>query len=282
MNRLKYLVIGVLGLFLAGCGPGQLVRETLNVPGTNANTPGKGKSVVILPFADYSQDNLASAQYRNIIVTESLTDRLIVNGFSLPVQDDVIDYLNEENVIDVNGRSLSEELENGWSDAMQAEIKSYMTTTTNTGTHGLSTKMVSKIGKQFNADYVVRGRILEFKKRQGTSWSPSRKGFFPVINESILGAVFGYDNSDNYYDRGGDLSEMGLNRGQGAIDMQGTVQMRMWVQEAATGNVIWSNRIRVQVAPESVAADNQYDTLMHRAIDQGVTTLVDHFVTYGL
>ncbi len=64
--------------------------------------------------------------------------------------------------------------------------------------------------------------------------------------------------------------------------VKAAVQIRMWVQEAATGNVIWSNRIKVQVSPESVVADNQYDTLFETAIDKGVTTLVDHFVAYGL
>jgi hypothetical protein len=74
----------------------------------------------------------------------------------------------------------------------------------------------------------------------------------------------------------------GLTHGQGPVDGEGAVQMRMWVQEAATGNVVWSNRISVQVSPESVLADNQYDTLFNTAIEKGVTTLVDHFVTYGL
>ena len=31
MERLKYLVIGILALFLAGCGRGQIVVEKLNV-----------------------------------------------------------------------------------------------------------------------------------------------------------------------------------------------------------------------------------------------------------
>ena len=53
MNRLKYLIIGILALVLAGCG--QTVVETLNVPeGAGPNAPGYGKRIVILPFADYS------------------------------------------------------------------------------------------------------------------------------------------------------------------------------------------------------------------------------------
>ncbi len=58
--------------------------------------------------------------------------------------------------------------------------------------------------------------------------------------------------------------------------------MRVWVQEAATGNVLWTNRVRVLVSPESVFADKQYDTLFNKAIEKGVDSLVDNFVTYGL
>ena len=295
MNRLKYLAIGILAIFLTGCGPGKIVVETLNVAGgPTSNAPGSGKSIVILPFADYSRGNLESAQRRNMLVTESLTDRLIVNGFSLPIQEDVLDFLINENVIGVTKSSLAAELTNDWSETMKSEIKNYMgqieTDTAQVGmsfgTHGLNSQMVSKIGKQFKADYIVRGRILEFKTRQGTSWAPSRRGFLPVIYESIGRSVFGYVSSDAYDDftdsSMGSTNSGDLTSGQGAVDTQGTVQVRMWVQEAVTGSVVWSNRIRVQVYPESVVADNQYDTLFDTAIDKSVTTLVDHFVAYGL
>ncbi len=291
MDRLKYLVIGVLALLLAGCGKGQVVVETLNVPdGPSANAAGNCKSIVILPFADYSEGNLASAQRRNMLVTEALTDRLVVNGFSLPIQEDVFDYLVNEKIIGVNKSSLSDELTNDWSDAMKSEIKTYMTLVENdnsqfvdssSGTHGLDSETVTQIGRQFKADYIVRGRILEFKTRQGTSWAPNRRGFLPVIFESTGRAVFGYADSDSYDNRDGSLSA-DLISGQGPVDGEGTVQIRMWVQEAATGNVIWTNRVKVQVSPESVVADNQYDTLFETAVDKSVTTLVNHFVAYGL
>ncbi len=282
MDRLRYLVIGLLALFLAGCGKGQIVVETLNVAeGPAANAPGTGKSIVILPFADYTEGNLASAQQRNILVTEALTDRLIVNGFNLPIQEDVYNYLVKENVIAIAKNStLATELTNDWSQEMKTEIKFYMKQVENdndqvAGTHGLDTKTIAKIGREFNADYIVRGQILEFKTRLGTSWSPARRGFFPVVFESIGRSVFGYVRSASYDE--GDLSH-----GEGPVDAQGAVQIRMWVQEAATGHVVWNNRISVQVGPESVLADNQYDTIFNTAVDKGVTTLIDHFVTYGL
>ena len=67
----------------------------------------------------------------------------------------------------------------------------------------------------------------------------------------------------------------------GRVD-QAVVQLRIWVQEAATGNVVWTNRVRVQVSPESFLADSQYDTLFNKAIKKGVSELVNNFVTYGL
>jgi len=289
MDRLKYLVIGILALLLVGCGSGQIVVETLNVPqGPGSNAAGNGKSIVILPFADYSEGNLASAQRRNMLVTESLTDRLIVNGFGLPVQEDIIDYLIQENVIKVdNTSSLALQLaDDDWSETMKNEIRSYISQVESGagqnafGTHGLDAKTVAKIGQQFNADYILRGRILEFKTRQGTSWAPSRRGLLPVVFESTGRSVFGYASSDAY-DESYDSTDA-LTYGQGKVDTEGTVEMRMWVQEAATGNVVWSNRVRVQVSPESVLADNQYDTLFNTAIEKGATTLVDHFVAYGL
>jgi len=257
MDRLKYLVIGLLALFLAGCGRGQVVVETLNVAeGPTYNAAGNGKSIVILPFADYSKGNLESAQRRNMIITEALTDRLIVNGFSLPIQEDVVDYLVAEKFISNNdsASSLILEQNNDWSAEMQNAIGTFIDQTENEnnstnrssqGIHGLSTKQVAQIGQHFDADYIIRGRILEYKGRGGDA----------------------------------DSAKVELRMW---VDEDATVEMRVWVQDTATGDVIWSNRVNVKVAPESVSADSDYDTLSNRAIDRGVTTLIDHFVAYGL
>lgn len=303
MDRLKYLIVGVLALLLVGCGRGQTVVETLNVPqGPGFNEPGRGKSIVILPFADYSQGNLESAQRRNMLITESLTDRFIINGFQLPIQEDVLDYLETKNVISGNAdgstasNSLSMELNNDWSKTMKSEIRTYMHQMENeiaqqggssSGTHGLSAQTITQIGHHFNADYIVRGRILEFKTRQEPTWAIWKKGWYPFFDDGITRLDWGYASSDNNYDRNRSLNSMdntnALTHGKGgANDGQSTVQIRMWVQEAATGNVVWSNRIRVQVSPQSIQADNQYDTLFNTAIEKGATTLVDHFVAYGL
>jgi hypothetical protein len=301
MDRLKYLLIGILALVLSGCG--QTVTQTLNVPqGPDYNAPGSGKSIVILPFADYSQSNLESARRRNMVLTESLTDRLVSSGFGLPIQEDVFDYLVKEKIIQLatyekaNTSTLAIELSNDWSDIMKDQIRHY------------------KAQVEIEA---------EFKTRQEASWLPWKKGFLPFViggtnqflhgfastdayderNESITGSLllgvtaFNYstwpwaDGKTLFGMAGNSMNTVvwgtagyglgSVSHSSGQMD-QAVVQMRIWVQEAATGNVVWTNRVRVQVSPESVYADNQYDTLFNQAIEKGTSTLVDHFVTYGL
>lgn len=336
MKRLQFLIFGILAFTLAGCG--HTVIQTLNVPeGPVYNGAGKGRTIVILPFADYTYaDNLASAHRRYLRVTESLTDRLVANGFGLPVQEDVFHYMIEQNFISLatyeqdNSNSLNNELTGDWSTTMKAEITRYIQeqqiardnrVSSSPGTHGLTPNSITKIGRNFNADYIVRGRILEYKTRQEVSWAPWKKGILPVVfggsskmlfgfansdaydewNETIAGGIVGaqfgrdksspFDHDDGIFGTavtantiawgalGGYLGNMSSKSGR--ID-QAVVQLRIWVQEAATGNVVWTNRVRVQISPESIFADSQYDILFDQAIEKGVSTLIDNFVTYGL
>ena len=335
MKRLQFLIVCVLAFALTGCG--HTVIQTLNVPeGPVYNGAGKGRSIVILPFADYTYaDNLASAHHRYLKVTESLTDRLTANGFSLPVQEDVFQYMVEQNFISLapyeqGSASLTNELAGDWSDMMKAEIRHYIQAqqlsnskgvSSSPGTHGLTPNSIMKIGSNFNADYIMRGRILEYKTRQEVSWAPWKKGIIPVVAGGSSQMLFGFAHSDQYDEQdetvtggilgawiagnqgwpvhnnatifgsaisgntvawgvaGATLGNMSHNSGK--ID-QAVVQIRIWVQEAATGNVVWTNRVQVQISPESIFADSQYDILFDQAIEKGVSTLIDNFVTYGL
>ena len=337
MNRLKYLIIGVLALIVTGCG--QTVDVDLKVPeGAGPNSPGYGKSVVVLPFADYSYaDDMASSHRRNIQITESLTDELVGNGFGMPIQEDVFKFMVDQNLISLvayeerkNSAVKDEMVLGGWSDRMRQQIYSHIREQESAqkdkvagspGTHGLTEKTIRKIGRRFDADYIVRGRILEYKTRQDPSWAPWKKGILPFIVGTTSQLAYGFAGSDTYdewnqmtagatygaligyktiwpFDNktlfgassstsnaifwgtaGGGLGKMSYNSGR--ID-QAVVQMRIWVQEAATGNVIWTNRIRVLVSPESVFSDSQYDTLFNSAIDKAITTLMDNFITYGM
>ncbi len=336
MNRLKYLIIGILALVMAGCG--QTVVETLHVPeGAGQNSPGYGKSVVILPFADYSfADDLAASYRRSLQVTESLTDNLSASGFRTSIQEDVFRYMIEQNLIslvayeEVRNQSLRNQLSGEWSGTMKGILKTYIQeqegqntnkSVSAPGTHGLDESTVAQIGRRFNADYIVRGRILEYKTREDPTWEPWKKGLLPFILQgtsrlavgvagsddydrygqmtagAAYGALIGYDtvwpfDGDTLFGASSATSNAIFWGGAGALlgDMsynsgkteQAVVQMRIWIQEAATGNLVWTNRIQVAVSPETVFADQQYDALFNSAIEKSVGTLIDNFVTYGL
>jgi hypothetical protein len=341
MKRLKYALCGLMLILLTGCG--QTVVETLQVSQTVApNAPGKGKTIVILPFADYTNaDTLAAAHRRDMAITESITDRLVTNGFKLPIQEDVFAYLVDQSIISLvayeqkNSVSLNNELNGEWSDEMKNQIRGYISEqqverdnklAASPGTHGLTEQAVAKIGRKFHADYIVRGRILEFKTRQEHTWAPWKRGVLPFISGTTSQLSFGfastdeYDNLNNMIAGGtwggiighnvsgpwdptdGGTSILGISSGNdantilwgavgalagreahnsGRVD-QAVVQMRIWIQEATTGNVVWTNRVDVKVSPQSVLADKQYDALFNQAIEKGVTTLIDNFVTTAL
>ncbi len=328
MTKCKYLLYLLTAVLIMGCG--QTVVETLHVPeNPGQDAPGKGLTMVVLPFADYTYaDSIAGAYRRNLSVSEALTDRIIANGFNIAIQEDVFGFLIDEEIISIlpydenSTASLSAELNNEWSHLMKQQLQGYIqqqkmtsghTVSESPGTHALNQNAVTKLGRKFNADYIVRGRILEFKTREETSWNIMKKGLLPfsfglssqtlngfarsdtydsyghMLLPGTIGAIIGYNGSTSGLDGvgnamlwgavGAGLGEMAKNGGQ--VD-QAVVQLRVWVQEAATGNLVWTNRVEVKVSPESIYSDRQYDALFDTAIHKGVNTLIDNFVATGL
>ncbi|WP_457573126.1 hypothetical protein [Desulfolithobacter sp.] len=341
MNIFRCLFVGVLVLALGGCG--QTVQQSLKQPLVKKSLAGAEKRVVILPFADYSRsDNLETSYRRNLLITENLTDELVSNSFSLPIQEDVFRYLAEHKIINVidYGASrtslLEEELKGDWSEAMKNEFRRYIMIArergqqsealTSPGTHGLTQQEIVKIGRHFGADYIIRGRILEYKDRQDPSWKPWKKGVLTFVTGVTNKIAFGQASSDTY-DRVGSMSAgvlygslagnnlntpwdtdkpdqtiFGITGGSDANSIfwgtigagagalthnsgrvpQAVVQLRIWVQDAYTGDVVWTNRVDVKVSPESVLADYQYDALFEQATERAIATLIDNFVATGI
>lgn len=330
MNLLKitYAVTLLAGM-LTGCGQTS-VQTVMVPPGGHPHAQGNGMTAVVLPFADYSGgDRIASAFRRHLLVTESLTDNLRRNGFNAPVQEDVFDHLVEQKIISLapygesgggGSASLASELEDpDWSDQMKDKIKDYMrmqqeqqlggrnSVADSPGTHGLSDQEVVKIGRKFGADYIVRGRILEFRTRQDHTWDPRRRGLIPFVIGTASQAAFGfadaeqYDNLDDVVTGGLWGAALGSGGGRdktilwsavggaagamakhgGKVD-QAVVRLRIWVQNAYDAQVVWTNQVEVRVAPESVMADSQYDDLFDQAIKKAGSALMADFVQTGL
>jgi len=312
----RHLLVGLSVLILGGCGT--TVHESLKVQQTIKNTVGLDKTIVILPFADYSQaDNLERACRRQLFVTENITDQFVQYGFHLPVQDDVFSYLVDQKIIKGQAAakpkttSLEYEMKGEWSSPMKDELKRYMELAQKQTmgnetltTRGLTTQEIVKIGRYFSADYIVRGQINQYKTRQDPSWNPMRKGILTFVSGATSRLAFGqaeseiYDELNNTVAGGANAAAIsGITDGElthaiawgaggaflanmahhsGKIP-QAVVQLRIWVQDAYTGDVVWTNRVNVQVAPKSVFADYQYDALFEKATEKGIATLIDDF-----
>ena len=337
MNYCRYLLVGLMALLISGCG--QTVTESLKQPLTKKSVAGADKTIVILPFADYSEgDDFASAYHRNLYVNASLTDELVSNSFRLPVQEDVFMYLANQNIINVvayeqkHSAFLEDEIKNGeWSGKMKDVLRQYAEMSNKAmkkpvlespGTHGLTRQEIIKIGRHFNADYILRGRIIQYKTRQDPSWSPLKKGVIGFVTGATNKIAFGQASADKY-DNWGNMIAGGMYgaiagnswangpwntdhsnglfgvsdasvgnaivwgaAGAGLGHMahktgkvpQAVVQLRIWIQDAYTGNVVWTNRMDVKVSPQTFFADYQYDALFEAATEKAVSTLVSNFV----
>lgn len=56
------------------------------------------------------------------------------------------------------------------------------------------------------------------------------------------------------------------------------VQLRMVVQDAKTGQIIWANRSEMRVTPKSAYAEDEHDMLLAQAIKHAVGSLMQNFV----
>ena len=321
-----------------------------------------GKRVVIMPFADYTPDSSPELYWRrNLLVNESLEDEFARFGLMSAVEEDVVDYLLSEHIIEPpemffadtpNNNYMRSEVDSGeWSSAMIKELQFAITRNEEleqrdkhqqaiaNGTQGsalhisLSSQEVAKIGDFFGADYIVRGRLIEFEKGVAKDdFNPFHVGMLPFFFNSSQRMLFGLAKSENYelmdkmaiggvlgglvgsanknfpFDEDKDTVTSGhplfgstvtsvtdyhaLNSallgvaGAGAAYLahnggkvpRAVVQIRIMVQDARSGRLLWSNRIEVEVIPESMYAEQDYRKLIAKAIRRATSSLVRSFV----
>jgi len=182
---------------------------------------GEGKKIVILPFADYTpSDSPIGYWRRNMLIMESLQDEILRYGYMPAVNEDVISYLTDKKIINQEkiptksstaDSMLKAELERDWSDAMKVEITKILMSNTEKRkaqvdrdmaseykTIALDTGAIRDIGRTFDADYVVRGRIMVFKNGREDSFNPLQTGVLPFFFNFGSRAAFGVAESDNY------------------------------------------------------------------------------------
>ncbi|MDD2468990.1 MAG: hypothetical protein PHI97_33895 [Desulfobulbus sp.] len=291
MKFWRHLLICALAITFSGCGT--TVDKSLKVAPESRTIVGDDRTAVILPFADYTNaNNLESAFRRNMFVNESIIDHFVRLGFHLPVQEDIFQYLAQQNIINViaynpqKTKSLEYEMGKEWSPAMKETLQGYIDyaqraeTNSEEGndalTHGLNGQEIVKIGRHFSADYIVRGRIIQYKDRLDPSGAIWKKGVLPFFVGGTKNVLLGKAMPQSYDSLDSMDSDWQSMVSFGEVP-QAVVQLRIWVQDAYTGNVVWTNRVNVQVAPASFFADYQYDNLFETAVEKAVTSLMDDF-----
>ncbi|MFA6899331.1 MAG: hypothetical protein WC256_03880 [Desulfurivibrionaceae bacterium] len=217
----KWLLALLVLPFLGACGTSSVNRIQ---PVVRAATVGEIKKIVILPFADYTPEESPYGYWqRNLLITEALQDEMLRFGYVPAVHEDVIAYLSKKNIIqDQNSKSTGEisgassllkaELEKDWSDRMKVELMRALQTNKtaqnrNQGSEKYwdSQKLIAvdhnairDIGATFDADYVVRGRVVVFKTGQADSFNPLQTGVLPFFFKAGTRTVFGMAQTDSY------------------------------------------------------------------------------------
>ncbi len=216
-KKIKILAGAIAGaaltMLVAGCG--QIVSERLAV---SANTPPPtcptGKKIVVLPLADYSYAaDSETAVKRNMAIMENITDQLTANGFRLPVEEDLLKYLADKNIIHLSTikvdkndstRYLQSELDNDWSTAMKEEISGIIAKekARNDSAAGaitaLNQETLAAIATDMKANVIMRGRIVKYALESENSWRPLKRGLLPVIITGTNRMLFGVTNSATY------------------------------------------------------------------------------------
>lgn len=210
---------------------------------------------------------------------------------------------------------LENELSGDWSASIKRELAELIaaeqnrnTTTAISSSTALDQKTLAQIADAFHAKYVMRGRITKFEIGEETTWNPLKKGLIPVVIGGTSRSLFGIAKSETYdmLDQmvvGGTYGTL-INRtysnsineplaisstqavlagaAVGLLSSQSTaaearVELRLWVQSAETGEIVWTNRADVKVKPQTVFSSANPEKLYDVAINRAVASLVDDF-----
>ena len=176
-------------------------------------------------------------------------------------------------------------------------------------TKGLSREMIKELNMELGVDVIIRGRILEYGTKTRKTLNPLHRGLLPLLLEPVYGVFFGArPDEPNSYEEGlpnleniltgsgigyivGHQSHEGA-EGAGIGALTGylasrssdkleskIVQIRLYAQNAWTGDLLWSNRSEIDYASKSIF-DNENKhpkTMFDKAIEKAVKELVNDF-----
>ena len=213
------ILLFLLAIMVCLVGCGQKVKDSVAPIKTSVQYPDSpAKQIVVLPLADYTMgvqpdDSLR----RQVKIYEALMYRLAEKGFYVPLKEDVVQYLVDLGVIRIVGQPsirsgsscglITEELSSGWSETMQEEIRKLVVMNEQLDKSkqrfeltrvGLDPGTIQQIGRRFGADYILRGRIVEYEVRDGNTLNPIQIGILPFFFDTSSALLFGFAESERY------------------------------------------------------------------------------------
>jgi TolB-like protein len=214
-----FILLFLLAIMVCLAGCGQKIKDSVAPLNTSVQYPNSSaKQIIILPLADYTMgvrpdDSLR----RQIKIYEALMYRLAENGFYVPLKEDVVQYLVDLGVIQIIGQPsirssssyglITEELGSEWSDTMKEEIQKLIVRSEQLGKSkqryevtrvGLDPGTIQQIGRRFGADYILRGRIVEYEVREDNTLNPLQVGILPFLFDTSSALLFGFAESEQY------------------------------------------------------------------------------------
>ena len=275
------------------------------------------KKIAIFPLADYSykQDFINPWLWgMNTKITEEMTDVFIREGLQVEIQDDVNGLLLQEGVIKPerkppasisNSQMFREMKKAGFSDDFRKISQNVLSSDSpdnDTGsvatepilqgvTTGLNKDEIIKLGNELGVDVIVRGRILESGNK---TTSRPKVGAMMLPIQGLVSNLFvnfsGYD--DGLEDTPLSIIPDSGDAPSGLIDGIGgffggilpttkkdsVIQIRLYVQDAKTGELLWSNRVEVEYYP-LYTRDNKaiFDSLVKESVGGLMQDLFDEY-----
>jgi outer membrane protein OmpA-like peptidoglycan-associated protein len=245
------------------------------------------RSFAVLPVADYSYIHDVEQAYRQQSSVQSKLDQALKRMgfesanqpkiFRLLIQNDLIREMSYEKDVEpaIDISSLQGLLNEKWSDKMKSEIVQLAKTESRRNVPGLAMQdshldipqtavldqeAIVRLGREFEVDFVLRGRLLEYDLRQEFKVEPLRRQALPFLQGVNNLQQFGvakathYDDLDNLV-VGGALTELGRRKEHG-------LHLQLWAHDAATGEVVWTKRTIKPIR------GNSFDSAAKNAVDE--------------
>ncbi len=273
----------LLAMTLCACSykPSVEYSMTPAVPTDNGTSVTHRPTVVILPLADYSQgQTLDAATRRQAKIMACLSRDLYRIGLVSAIQDDVNRYLLDSNIIH-KVRQTPKPLVAYFQASQWGELTNSVVDEINTSVFtsppqeelddtGLKPGVIRSIAFLFGADYLLRGRIIEYEVRKGFSMNPLRRGVLPFFFDSASSVIFGVAKSDTY----DMLQDTAIGGTMGGL-LGSDANTPFNAPQKTTKIVGSSPRFAHEVTKESGGYDNYatYNSLVWGAVGAGVAAL---------